>query len=72
MLGDGQELDVREAHLEGVVGQLGGDLAIAQGAVALFRHAHPATKVDLVDRHRRGERLAVRAHELIHSPSPHS
>ena len=58
VLGDGHQLDVREAHLVGVVGELGGDLAVGEGAVALAGHAHPGAEMDLVDRHRRRQRLA--------------
>ena len=53
------------------VGQLRRELAVAQRAVALLRHAHPRAEVDLVDRHRRVERVAPRARSPSTRASPH-
>ena len=50
MFADGQELDVREAHLLHVFDELLRELAVAQPAVAVA--AAPRPKVHLVDRHR--------------------
>jgi len=41
MLHDGQQLDVRESHVDDVVGELVRHLAIAQGAVVVRLHAPP-------------------------------
>ena len=66
MLGDRQELDVGEAHRRHVVGELVGELAIAEEAVALFGHAPPRAQVHLVDRHRR--RCAARCAAALGHP----
>ena len=58
VLHDRQELQVGEAHLLAVVGQLRGHLPIAQPAVAVGRCAHPRAEVDLVDGHGGRERVA--------------
>ncbi len=52
-----QQLDVREAHVERVRGQLVGQLEVGQRPVALHRVQPPRAEVDLVDRHRAVERL---------------
>ena len=57
-LADRQQLHVREAHLRDVGDQRGRELAPAQLAVALLRHAPPGADVDLVDAHRLGARVA--------------
>ena len=58
VLHDRHQLDVREAELERVVGELVGQLLVGQRAVALERVEAPGAEVHLVDRHRRGVRLA--------------
>ena len=70
MLHHGHEFDVGEAHLVDVVGQLHRQLAIAERAVALFRHAHPRAKMHLVGRHGRVEFvvLVARTHPLVVAP----
>ena len=66
MLHDRHELDVGEAHLVHIVGQLGRQLAIGERAVALFGHAHPGAEVHFVDGDGRVELvvLVARAHPL--------
>jgi hypothetical protein len=54
----GQELDVREAHLDDVVRELVGQLAIVEEAIALLGHTPPRTEMHLVDRQRLAKRLA--------------
>src|SRR5204862_4949351 len=58
VLHDRHQLDVGEAGALDVLGQAGGQLAIAEGAVGVLRAAHPGAEVDLVDRHRRVEGVA--------------
>ena len=70
MLGDRQALDVREAHVLHVGDQLVGELVIGEEAVAVL--APPRAEMHLVDRDRRGERLALAGARAIQSPSPHS
>ena len=43
MFHDGQEFDVRKAHLDDVVGQFGRQLPVVEDAAGIFRHAHPGT-----------------------------
>ena len=50
MLHHGHQLNVGEAHVVDVVGQLHGQFAIGQRAVALFGDAHPGAEVHFVDR----------------------
>ena len=52
MLHDRQQLDVREAEVERVVGELLRELAVGERAVVLERVAPPRAEVHLVDRHR--------------------
>ena len=59
MLHDRQQLDVGEAEVERVVGELRRDVAIAEPA--LIRSATPRAEVDLVDRHRRRQPVPLRA-----------
>ena len=66
---DRQQLDVREAQVGHVVGQLVGELEVGQRAVALQRVAPPGAEVDLVDRHRLRAAAARRARARIHSSS---
>ena len=54
-----QQLDVREAHVERVGGELVGQLEVGQRAVALHRVQPPRAEVDLVDRDRALERLGL-------------
>ena len=49
VLRDGQQLDVREAHLLDVVGELRSRLGPGQRAIALLHHAPPRADVHLVD-----------------------
>ena len=51
MLHDRQQFDVGEAQLVHVFRQARRHLAIGQGTVVLFRHAHPRAEVHFVDRH---------------------
>src|SRR5664280_1526488 len=48
MLHHRHELDMGEPHVVDVIRQLGGEFAIGQRAVALFRDAHPRPKMQLV------------------------
>jgi hypothetical protein len=57
ILGDRQELDVREVHPARVLGEGAGRLAVGQGAVVLLGHAAPRAEVHLVGRHRRARVL---------------
>jgi hypothetical protein len=50
-----QELHVGEAHASDVLRQVGGELPVAERAVALFGHAPPGAEVHLVDRDGTGE-----------------
>ena len=59
MFEDGQELDVREAHLGGILGQPRGGFTVSHEPISLLGNTHPGAKVHLVDRDRRGDRLAV-------------
>ena len=61
MLHDGQEFDMRKSQALHVLGQPGGQLAIAEGTVVLLRHPAPGTQVHLVNRHGGGERMALGA-----------
>ena len=58
MLADRQALDMGEAHVLDVGDELVGKLVIGEEAVAV--RAAPRAEMHLVDRHRRGERLAAR------------
>ena len=60
----GQQLDVREAHVADVRGELLGELAVRQRAVALERVQPPGARVHLVDRDRAGELVGALA--LVH------
>src|SRR5215831_16494809 len=51
MLHYGQEFDVRVAESLYVLGQPGGQLAIAQETVIVLRHSAPRTQMHLVNRH---------------------
>src|SRR5919201_6494621 len=55
---------MREAHLLHVLGQLEGQLPVAERAVALIGHAHPGAEVDLV--HGPGGLRAVEEAALAH------
>ena len=70
MLHHRHEFDVGEAHLGNVVGQLHRQLAIAERAIALLRHAHPRAEMHLVGRHGRVEFvvLVARTHPLVVAP----
>ena len=68
-----QQLDVREAHVERIRGELVGQLEVGQRAVALERVQPPRAEVDLVDRHRALERgrLAALGQPLRVGPFVH-
>jgi hypothetical protein len=70
VLHDGQDLDVREAERLDVRRQPRRQLAIAERAVVLLGHAHPRPEVDLVERQRRAQRVALfaRPHPLLVAP----
>ncbi len=57
MLHHRQQLDVRESEIGDVVGELVGELAVAQRAVALEWVAPPRAEMHLVDRHRPAQRV---------------
>src|SRR3954464_10376430 len=57
MLVDGQEFDMGEAEIADVSRQLLRKLAIAEPLVAVL--APPRAEMDLVDRHRRTERIDI-------------
>ena len=59
MLHHRHQLDVREAEVGDVVGELVGELAVAQRAVALERVAPPRAEMHLVDRHRPAQRVGA-------------
>ena len=59
MLRDGQQLDVREAEVRDVVGELARDLAVAQETAR--GPAAPRAEVHLVDRDRLPKPVALRA-----------
>jgi hypothetical protein len=63
VLGDGQQFDVRVAHLLGVLHKLMRQVAIGEEAVVLGR-ALPTAEMHLVDAHRLVQRLALDA--LLH------
>ncbi len=71
VLGDGQQLDVREAAAQHVRRQLGRDLPVAEPALLLLGDAHPRPQVDLVDRDRRVERVlrSPHAHPVAVAPA---
>src|SRR5262249_18378715 len=60
MLHDGEELDVGEAHVAHIVGELGRRLPVAEGALAVFRDVPPGAQVHLVDAHGGVEALTAR------------
>src|SRR5262245_23353777 len=60
MLADRQELDMREAHLAAIVGQLWSDLAITEPAIGIAWIPPPTAKVHFVNRHRRIECIVLR------------
>ena len=49
MLRQGQDLDVRVAHVDGVVGQRRGDFAVGQRPLRILDDAPPRSEMDLVD-----------------------
>ena len=57
MLADGQKFDMGEAEVAGIARQLLGELAIGQPFVVAL--APPRAEMDLVDRHRRAQRVDV-------------
>ena len=57
MLHDGEQLDVGESQPIHVLGEPGRNFAIAKRTVVLFRNAHPRAQVNLIDRHRRVQRV---------------
>ena len=57
VLGHRHELDMREAHVDRVIGERTGDLAIRQQAIGRCGIAPPRAQVHFVDGHRRGERV---------------
>jgi len=66
LLGEREQLDVREAHIEVVVGQVDRHLAVGQEAsffhrarLMALRLMFPRAQVDLVERYRRIEPLAA-------------
>ena len=59
MLGDRQQLEVREAELLGVAREPRRDLAVAQRPVPLLGHARPRAEMHLVDRERLAPRVAA-------------
>src|SRR5579862_4618006 len=61
MLHHGQELDVGEAELGGVIGERVRELAVAERAVARLGYAPPRAEVYLVDRPGRAERVGCAA-----------
>ena len=65
-----QQLDVREAERERVIGERGAELAVGERAVVLFGHATPRAEVHFVDRDRCRERAACAAcrHPLVVVP----
>ena len=58
---DRHQLDVGEAHVGDVGGQLVGQLEVGQRAVVLQRVQPPGAEVDLVDRHRLAQAVALLA-----------
>ena len=70
VLHDRQQLDVREAELARVVGQLRRQLAVAEVAIALLRNAPPGAEMHLVDRPGGAERVGAGAvpHPLLVVP----
>ena len=64
MLRDRHELDVGEAHLRHVVGQLRRELAVGQRPVRVLRLAPPGAQMNLVDRHRPVQLAGLRAPAL--------
>ncbi len=70
MLGDRQQLDVRETHFEHVGQQRLGKLEIADEAVPLLHHSSPGAEMDLVNADRAPMPLLLRAlrHPLVVAP----
>ncbi len=69
MLHDGQQLDVRVAHLLDVLHQLDGQLAIAERLP--LRAAHPGFQVHFVDGDRRFQPVGACARASIQAASCH-
>ncbi len=59
MLGHRHQLDMGEAHVGGIIGQLLRQFAIGEPARAFIRIAPPRAEMHLVDRHRRRQRVGV-------------
>src|SRR5208282_1309148 len=59
MLGDRQELDVREAKVTDVIAELLGKLAVRQRTVRFLGHPAPRAQVNFVDRKRAAKRVAA-------------
>ena len=59
MLVDRHQLEMREAHVDGVGDERVGELVVGEPAVAVA--APPRAEMHLVDRHRRAARVALRA-----------
>src|SRR5258705_3791647 len=52
-----EQLDVREAKAHHVLDELGRDLAVGERPMAILRGTGPRSKVHLIDRHRRTNRI---------------
>jgi len=61
MLHDRHQLDVREAEVGDVGGELIGELEVVERPIALEGIPPPGTEMNLVDRHRLVQRVALRA-----------
>ncbi len=64
MLADGQEFDVGEAHLAGIAGQLLGELAKCQPAIAFLGAPAPRAEMDFIDRYRSVEPVGIGGRRL--------
>jgi hypothetical protein len=61
MLHHRHQLDVREPEIRDIVGELVRQLQVVERAIAVERVAAPRAEMNLVDRHRRAQRVTLRA-----------
>ena len=66
-----QQLDVREAEIDGVGGELVGELVVGERAVAVQRIQPPGAEVHLVDRHRSAQVVGARPGRHPIGVAPH-
>src|SRR6185312_3294860 len=71
MLANRHQLDMGKAHVENVAGEVPGDLRIAWEATRIVAEPAPGPQVQLIDRHRRAQRVGrgTPAHPFAVAPA---